>query len=77
MGQLDEDEDALLELLALKPQSALPTYYGAIAERLSQRGLVARLGATWVPTGMGYFMLGQLGLEWPMGLGVQRAAHFH
>jgi hypothetical protein len=57
MRTVDDNEYAILALSTLTPPSFLPPFHLAIAERLSQRGLLTRERDHWCPTSQGLEIL--------------------
>ena len=58
MVQLNENDYAMLELLAMKPISFLPPFHSWIAEQLSEKGVLRNDGRHWHPTAIGLRLLG-------------------
>ena len=56
--ELERDEFAVIELARMQPVRYLPPMHLAIAKRLAAKGLLARMGRTWVPTRMGLALIG-------------------
>jgi hypothetical protein len=53
MRQLQNDEYAILVLVAIKPVSYLPPIHSAAAEKLCHLGLIKRNDNQWCPTAQG------------------------
>jgi hypothetical protein len=60
MNELDNNEIAILALLALRPISYIPPQPCAIARRLARRGLVVFSHGQWHPTAQGLDLARQL-----------------
>jgi hypothetical protein len=50
MSELNNNEYAMLELLAMHPLSCIPPLYVRLINQLATRGLTVRHGAKWYPT---------------------------
>ena len=61
MYVLDNNEFAVLELLAMKPLSYFPPFPQMIATRLARRGLVIFKDGRWHPTAEGFSRIGRNG----------------
>ena len=61
MYVLDNNEFAVLELLAMKPLSYFPPFPQMIATRLARRGLVIFKDGRWHPTAEGFSLIGRNG----------------
>lgn len=59
MPELDSNEIAVLELLAMRPLSYFPPQPYVIARRLARRGLVAFKDGRWHPTAEGLSVTGR------------------
>lgn len=59
MVGLDNNEIAVLELLAMKPLSYFPPFPHIIARRLAHRGLVVFQDGRWHPTAEGLSITGR------------------
>lgn len=59
MSKLNNNEYAMLELLALQPLSCIPPLYLSMIDTLSNKGLTARLGDQWYPTATALRILGR------------------
>ena len=58
MLQLDENDYAMLELLAMQPIGSLHPFHSLIAEHLSEMGLLKKVDSCWHPTAKGLRLLG-------------------
>jgi hypothetical protein len=50
MSNLDHNQYAMLELLAIRPLSCIPPLHMSFVDELSKRGLTVRRGRHWYPT---------------------------
>ena len=60
MYQLERNEQALLELLAIEPVSMIPRIHRLLVDRLAERGLAMKQGARWYVTAAGLKFLGRV-----------------
>ena len=59
MSELNNNEYAMLELLALQPLSCIPPLYMPMIGQLSERGLTLQNGARWYPTATALKIVGR------------------
>jgi hypothetical protein len=66
MSRLDQDQDVLLELLAMRPLSYLPPFHAQVAAELQTCGLIVCDTAHWRLTAAGWRALADWSTEgWP------------
>lgn len=59
MRDLNNNEYAMLELLAMQPLSFIPPLHVPLISRLSTRGLTVQQGAQWYPTATALRIVGR------------------